>query len=61
MRTHSQYRTVEVWGRGHVVCDYPTFRGTKHPQPNYQKTGMALCGVLKKNETLEHWIKRTKK
>jgi hypothetical protein len=32
------------------------------PQPNYNGTGMALCGILKPGETLHEWfIKHGKK
>jgi len=33
----------------------------KIPNPNYQGTGLALCGVLKNGETLEGWKKWTGK
>ena len=28
------------------------------PEPNYMGTGLALCGVLKKGETLSQWENR---
>lgn len=54
------YDTVEVYGRTHVVCSIYTYRPS-YPDPNYRNTGMALCGVLKKGETLDGWIKRTRR
>ena len=53
------FLAIKVGVRYHVICE-PRFRGN-HPAPNYQGTGMALCGVIDKNKTLEYWIKKNRK
>lgn len=56
------YQIIMVYQRMHVVCPvgergkYST--GEYIPMPDYQGTGMALCGVIKKGETLNDWIKK---
>ena len=52
------YSTVKVAGREHVVCDAD--RGNLWPQPNYRRTGKALCGVLDKGQSLSNWISERK-
>lgn len=53
------YQTIEVHGHLHVLCDVET-RKVFEPA-NYLGTGMALCAVLKKRESLKSWIlKQTK-
>lgn len=51
----NEYKVIQVEGRGHVVRDVIRWRGD---QADYQHTGMALCGVLLKGETLRQWIAR---
>jgi hypothetical protein len=54
----SYHTSIEVAGRTHVLTPYNnTYRGP-YPMPNYHGTGMALCGVTKKGESLDKWIKR---
>jgi hypothetical protein len=55
------FKTVEVHGRVHVVCSSYSRNISIHDEANYCNTGMALCGVLKKNETLDKWKRRTHK
>jgi hypothetical protein len=31
-------------------------RSEAHEDANYRGTGMALCGVVEKNETLDDWL-----
>ena len=61
---------ININGRAHVIKEvmrdgmYPDPEtGEKShipiPRPNYEGTGQALCGVLKKNETFLDWKKRT--
>ena len=68
------YHQLEVNGRIHILklVDRNGQYYFKHqkerrparmealPNPNYKGTGMALCGILKKGETLEQWIERTR-
>ena len=54
------YNIVTVGTRKHVVCTV-TSRSGGVDNPNYMGTGMALCGVMKKGETLEQWKKRVGK
>ena len=61
------FNTVEVLGRTHVVkpIDRPKqiirdgIIKIEIPEPNYRRTGMALCGVTRPGESLQDWIKRT--
>ena len=55
----SYYSVINVAGRNHVVCE-ARFRGD-HPEPNYQGTFKALCGVIDKGHTLEDWKKKHNK
>lgn len=32
--------------------------GSEMPEANFLNTGMALCGILKKGETLDEWERR---
>ena len=47
-----------VHGHKHVIRP---FDHDPYPQPDYRGTGMALCGVLREGQTLDHfrndWIK----
>jgi len=55
----SNYKTITVHSRTHVLTDYD--RNNKvYPNPNYKNTGMALVGILRKDETLKEWILRAK-
>jgi len=65
-----EFKTIMVCGKTHVVCrieDRPNESKRKDgstvtiEQPNYLGLGVALCGVLKENETLEKWIKKQQK
>lgn len=33
-------------------------KDTPIPEPNFRNMNVALCGILKTNETFEHWKKR---
>lgn len=55
------YQTIKVHGRVHVVCPSGSRHTFMHENANYLNTGKALCGVLKKGETLDNWKKRTGK
>jgi len=76
MNTNEEMKTLSVLpvcGRRHVVkriertgvLKYKV-KGTSRmfttliPQPNYRGTGLALCGILLRGETLQEWIIRTK-
>jgi hypothetical protein len=52
-------KVLIVGGRGHVLRPYRGDRLSIKELPNYMGTGLALCGVTKKGESLEHWRKRT--
>ena len=64
------YETIRVGGRTHVITKSEP-RGFYQdsnknpigeiPEANYMNTCMALCGVLKKGESLASWKKRKKK
>lgn len=53
MKTH---KVITVKKREHVVCDVQP--RDSQPMPNYRGTHMALCGILKKGESLESFLKR---
>lgn len=44
-------KIVRVNYHNHVLVDHDRYM--KVANPNYEKTGMALCGILSKGETLE--------
>lgn len=52
------YQIINVSKRQHVLTAASTREGTIFPEANYLGTGLALCGVLKKDQTLEKWIKK---
>lgn len=56
------YEVIRVCGRQHIVCavNNRTRPQDKEPlpDPNYQNTGKALCGVLAKGESLNEWKDR---
>lgn len=49
------YSTVVVAGRLHVLCEAKERKGP-YRDPNYMGTGRALCGVLRRGQTLEEWM-----
>ena len=52
-----KYSIITVRGYEHVVCD--TFhKRTNWPEANYLGTGKALCGVIKKGQSFENWLKK---
>lgn len=50
--------TKTVYRRTHVLVESRNRYGN-YPEANYLGTGLALAGVLKENETLDQWKKRT--
>ena len=50
------YKTTVMQGRLHVIRQIGERQG--YPLPNFNGTGQALCGLLKKGETLDQWRKR---
>ena len=58
------FKVVEVFGKSHVLVKSNrtgkyTDGGGTIPAPNYNHTGMALCGILKEGEGLNDFIGRT--
>jgi hypothetical protein len=60
----NDYTTIKVCGKLHVIRDIQrptvTYRNGVRiitPEPDYMNTGKALCGILKKGQTLDEWIK----
>ena len=51
------YRVIEFRGVSYVVRNYVR-PGVAYDQPNFLGIGVALCGILKDNETIENWIDR---
>lgn len=49
------YTTITVNKRIHVLCDYEPAPGYS---ASYQKTGLALCGILQPGESIPQWIQR---
>jgi len=58
MKTYTLFR---ILGRDHVLTDAEDRNSHVHPCANYLSTGKAMAGVLNKGETIEQWMKRTKK
>ena len=60
IKNKKMYNTIITNNRIHVirlVADRGKYStGQVVPMPNYLGTGMALCGVVAKGETLEDWI-----
>ena len=52
-------QTIKLNGREHILKD--VVRYGVHPDPNFAGTGKALCGVLKKGQSLEDWEKQKAK
>jgi len=53
-------KTIVVHGRKHVLCAADRAQKLKEgetplPPPNYCGTGLCLCGILKKYQTLEEF------
>jgi hypothetical protein len=50
---------LQVNGREHVVKRVTRSgtdsEGVPYPEPNYRGPGMALCGILRKGQTLQEW------
>lgn len=55
MRT---YKLKKVFNRTHVLCESKE-RNDRHRKANYLNTGMALCGILRKKETIKKFLERT--
>lgn len=55
------FKLVNVLGWEHVVTEQKHHRTLPYNDANYMNTGMCLCGILNKGETIEDWEKRTKK
>ena len=51
------FSTIEVNGRSHVICP-KSDRGAGIKKADYQETGMALCGVIQRGQTLKQWVKK---
>lgn len=52
------YSIVAVNKKRYVVTSITGREISIHANPDFYKTGKALCGVLKDEETLEEWKKR---
>lgn len=52
-------RTIELNGSIHILTEGQNRPG--HPNANFAGTGMALCGVARKGETFDKYVKRNKK
>jgi hypothetical protein len=56
---------LQVNGREHVVKRVTRSgtdsEGVPYPEPNYQGTGMALCGVLLPGQNLKQWMDAKRK
>lgn len=55
-----EFRTIEVCNRIHVLVMSDGREYTTHEAANYRGTGMALCGVLRKNENVNEFISKLK-
>lgn len=53
------FKVIKVLNREHVIVEITKDRGS-YDYPNYLNSGMALVGILRKEETYEQWEKRTK-
>lgn len=54
------YSVISAGTRQHVVCNARS-RNNVYPDANYAGTGMALCGVLKQDETINDFKKMVSK
>ena len=61
VRTFSgiNYILVDAPNRGNYVGSVANYERQPIPMPNFKGTGMALKAILRKNETLDGWKKRT--
>ena len=50
------YTTLESGRHTHVLCDNQERQN--YPLANYRGTDKALCGILRKGQTLEQWVKK---
>lgn len=55
------YKTLMVHGKWHVLKIVESRYSNKIDDANYMGKGLALCGILKKNETIEDFERRQKK
>ena len=53
------YVVVDAPNRGYYIGSVANYERQPIPMPNFKGTGMALKGILRKNETLNGWKKRT--
>ena len=62
VRTFSgiNYIVVDTTNRGNYVGSVANYERQPIPMPNFKGTGMALKAILRKNETLDGWKKRTR-
>lgn len=62
VRTFSgiNYIVVDTPNRGNYVGSVADYEIQPIPMPNFKGTGMALKAILRKNETLDGWKKRTR-
>ena len=54
------YILVDTPNRGNYVGSVADYERQPIPMPNFKGTGMALKAILRKNETLDGWKKRTR-
>ena len=54
------YILVDTPARGNYVGSVANYERQPIPMPNFKGTGMALKAILRKNETLDGWKKRTR-
>lgn len=53
------YILVDNHNRGNYVGSIANYERQPIPMPNFKGTGIALKAILRKNETLDGWKKRT--
>ena len=62
MREFTEFKVVKVGNREHVVREVESrgynSMGGKISDANYLGTGMALCAVLDKGQSLASWINK---
>ena len=58
MTAETNYSTISVNGHNHVLIISDTRDNSNMPAANYRNTGKALCGVMRKGETLEQFLER---
>lgn len=57
-QTETNYSTIEVQGHTHVLIIADNRFSNNFADANYRMTGKALCGVMRKGETLEQFLER---